>query len=122
MAIIIQAAIAGVEPRLMEVSRMIGLGPLSRIAKIVLPAALPRLFVAFRLAAGISLIVAVAVEIAINPLGLGYALMQAQQTLRPELMFAVLLWVGIIGFALNWLLLATQRRLFGRAALAGAAR
>ena len=122
MAIIIQAAIAGVEPRLMEVSRMIGLGPLSRIAKIVLPAALPRLFVAFRLAAGISLIVAVAVEIVINPLGLGYALMQAQQTLRPELMFAVLLWVGIIGFALNWLLLAAQRRLFGRAALAGAAR
>ena len=122
MAIIIQAAIAGVEPRLMEVSRMIGLGPLSRIAKIVLPAALPRLFVAFRLAAGISLIVAVAVEIVINPLGLGYALMQAQQTLRPELMFAVLLWVGIIGFALNWLLLAAQRRLFGRAALGGAAR
>ncbi|SDR34033.1 NitT/TauT family transport system permease protein [Rhizobiales bacterium GAS191] len=122
VAIIGSAAIAGVEPRLMEVSRSIGLRPLSRIMKIVLPAALPRLFVAFRLAAGVSLIVAVTVEIAINPLGLGYALMQAQQTLRPELMFAVLIWVGVIGWGLNFMLLTAQHRLFGPAALSQAAR
>jgi len=82
----------------------------------VLPAALPRIFVAFRLAAGIALIVAVTVEIAINPLGLGYAMMNAQQTLRPALMLALLVWIGLIGWGFNGLLLWMQNRLFGPAA------
>ena len=60
---------------------------------------MPRIFVAFRLAAGISLIVAVTVEIAVNPLGLGYGVMTAGQALRPELMLAYLFWIGIVGYA-----------------------
>lgn len=108
-----RAAIAGIEPRLIEVSRVLRFGLFARVVKIVLPAALPRLFVAVRLAAGIALIVAVTVEIAANPIGLGYALMMAQQTLRPDLMFANLIWVGFIGWTLNALLLTAQRRLFG---------
>ncbi len=118
--IIGSAAISGVERRLLEVGRVLRFGPLARIRKIVLPAALPRLFVAFRLAAGVSLIVAVTVEIALNPLGLGYAMMYAQETLRPALMFAVLVWVGLVGWAINALLLTAQRRLFGPAALVNA--
>jgi NitT/TauT family transport system permease protein len=115
VVIIGSAAVRGVEPRLLEVSRVLGLGRLARVVKIVLPAALPRLFTAFRLAAGVALIVAITVEIAINPLGLGYAMMQAQQMLRPELMFAVLVWVGLIGWGMNALLLVAQRLLFGAA-------
>lgn len=113
--IIGQAAIAGIEPRLLEVGRALGLGLGARIGKIVLPAALPRLFVAFRLAAGTALIVAVTVEIAANPLGLGYQLIAAQQSLQPAAMLAMLLWVGIVGWGFNWLLLLAQRRLFGPA-------
>ena len=85
--------------------------------KIVVPAALPRFFVAFRLAAAAALIVAVTVEIAANPLGLGYGLMIAQQTLHPDIMFAMLIWLGIVGWSVNALLLQMQRRLFGPAAL-----
>jgi ABC-type nitrate/sulfonate/bicarbonate transport system permease component len=108
-----QAAVAGIEPRLIEVSKVLGLTFLGRVTKIVLPAALPRLFVAFRLAAAVSLIVAVTVEIAMNPQGLGYELMAAQSSLRPEVMFAILLWVGLIGWGLNAFLLYAQNRLFG---------
>ena len=89
----------------------------ARITKIVIPAALPRIFVAFRLAAGIALIVSVTVEIAINPLGLGHAIMTAQQALRPELMLAYLVWLGVVGWGLNALLVLAQQRLFGRAAM-----
>lgn len=113
---------AGVEPRLIEVARALRLSFPARVAKIVVPAALPRIFVAFRLAAGFALIVAVTIEIAINPLGLGAGLMTAGQALRPELMLAYLLWIGIIGFALNVALVFAQRRLFGRAALVEEAR
>lgn len=115
--ILTRSAVAGVEPRLIQVARALGFGVTARVWKIVLPAALPRIFVAFRLAAGIALIVAVTVEIAANPLGLGYNMMLAQQTLRPELMLALLVWLGIIGWGLNHALLWSQRRLFGPAAL-----
>lgn len=115
--ILTRAAVAGIEPRLIEVSRALGMSPLARIAKIVVPAALPRIFVAVRLAAGIALIVSVTVEIAINPLGLGHAIMTAQQALRPDLMLAYLVWIGLVGLALNSGLVLAQQRLFGRAAL-----
>jgi ABC-type nitrate/sulfonate/bicarbonate transport system permease component len=111
------AAIVHIEPQLLDVSRVLRLGPWGRVAKIVLPAALPRYFVAFRLAAAVSLIIAVTVEITANPRGVGFELMAAAQSLHPALMFAMLLWIGLVGWSLNWALLFAQRRLFGRAAL-----
>ena len=83
---------------------------------------MPRIFVALRLAAGISLVVAVTVEIAVNPQGLGYGVMTAGQALRPDLMLAYVVWIGIVGFALNAGLVFAQRRLFGKAADVEAAR
>ncbi len=111
-----RSAMAGIEPRLMEVARGLRLSTWDKIWKIVLPAALPRILVAFRLAAAIALVVAVTVEIAINPLGLGYGILVAQQALQPALMLAYLVWIGIVGWALNALLSLAQKRLFGRAA------
>jgi NitT/TauT family transport system permease protein len=117
--ILTRAAVGGIEPRLIEVSRALRLSPADRVRKIIIPAALPRIFLAFRLAAGIALIVAVTVEIAINPIGLGAAIMTAQQALRPDLMLAYLFWIGLIGYLLNTGLMVAQRHLFGRAALVG---
>ena len=117
--ILSRAAVGGIEPRLMEVSRALRLSPADRVRKIIIPAALPRIFLAFRLAAGIALIVAVTVEIAINPIGLGAGIMTAQQALRPDLMLAYLLWIGFTGYVLNTGLVVAQRHLFGRAALVG---
>ena len=117
--ILTRAATARTEPRLMEVSRALGMTPLDRITKIVLPAALPRIFVALRLATGVALIVAVTVEVTGNPIGVGNAMMVASQSLRPGLALACLLWIGVIGWSLNRVMLAAQQRLFGRAALVG---
>ncbi len=112
MTILTEAAIRQIAPRLMEVSKVLRLSAAQRVAKIVLPAALPRIFVALRLASGIALVVAVTVEIAANPMGLGYQLMLAAQSLRPADMFATLVWVGLIGWALNLALLRAEFKLF----------
>jgi ABC-type nitrate/sulfonate/bicarbonate transport system permease component len=117
LLIFTRAAVAGIEPRLIEVAKALRLSADARVTKIIIPAALPRIFIAFRLAAGIALIVAVTVEITINPLGLGAAIMTAQQALRPDLMLAYLFWIGLVGFALNAALVFAQQRLFGRAAM-----
>jgi ABC-type nitrate/sulfonate/bicarbonate transport system permease component len=116
--ILTRNAVAGVDPALFDVARVLRLTPLARTYKIVLPAALPRIFVAFRLAAGIALTVAVTVEVSTNPLGLGYGMMLAAQSLRPELMLAYLLWIGILGWGLNFAIVSAQQRLFGRSAQA----
>jgi NitT/TauT family transport system permease protein len=117
-----RSAIAEIEPRLLEVARVLRLGVIATTFKIVLPASLPRIFVGIRLAAGIAMIVSVTVEIAANPIGLGHAIMLAQQSLRPALMLAMLVWIGVVGVAINSLLIFLQVRLFGRAGDAGGLR
>ena len=42
--------------------------------------------------------------------------MTAGQALRPDLTLAFLVWVGVVGFALNQLLPWAEARLFGQAA------
>lgn len=112
--VLTRAAIVGVERRMIEVGQMLRLNFFDRMRKIVLPAALPRIFVAFRLGAGIALIVAVTTEIAANPIGMGAAMMLAQQSLNPGLTVAYLVWIGFIGWLLNYVLITLQRRFFSR--------
>ena len=81
----------GIEPRLIEVARNFELGPGDRVTKIILPFIVPRLFVGLRLAAGVALVVAITVEIAANPRGVGYELILAQQNLRPDRAYGLLL-------------------------------
>ncbi len=95
------AAVHGIEPRLLELARVLEMPFGTRMRKIILPAALGRITVGLRVAVSISLVVAVTVEIVLNPRGLGYSMMMAQQTLKPELMYAQLLWLGALGWALN---------------------
>ena len=110
MLVLTQAAVAQVEPRLLEVSHVLGLSATQRCFKIVLPAIVPRLFVALRLGVAVALVVAVTVEIAANPNGMGYAMMIAQQSLDPALMLAWLGWIGVVGFVINAAALWLQRR------------
>lgn len=104
-----QAAVRQVEPRLLEVAWALDLSPAARLTQIVLPAIVPRLFVALRLAVAIALVVAVTVEIAANPHGVGYAMSLAQQSLDPAGMLAWLGWIGALGVAVNAAMLRLQR-------------
>ena len=114
MLLLTQAAVKQVDARLLEVSQALGLSPLQRSLKIVLPACVPRLFIALRLGVAVALVVAVTVEIAANPNGMGYAMMIAQQSLDPALMLAWLGWIGVVGFAVNAAALRLQRRVARR--------
>ncbi len=114
LLIITESAVRGIEPRLLEVSRALGFGLVARVFKIVLPAALPRVFVGLRLAAAVSLVVAVTVENTANPNGLGYAQIVAQESMKPDRMFVFLIWIGFLGWLVNAVLLRAQQRWFGR--------
>jgi len=112
LLIMTETAVRGMEPRLLEVATMLRLTPAQRVMKIVLPAVLARVFVGLRLGAAIALVVAITVEISANPMGLGYALIVAQESMRADQVFALIGWISLMGFALNAALLAVQRRCF----------
>ncbi len=108
--IVTVSAVRGVEPRLIEVARMLQMSNFSRALRIVLPAIMARIAIGIRVSASVALVVAVTVEIVLNPQGLGYNMIIAAQSLRPELMWAEMLWVGIAGWAFNTMLLTIDRR------------
>ena len=110
MLVLTQAAVQQVEPRLLEVAQALQLSPWQRFVWIIGPAIVPRLFVALRLGVAIALVVAVTVEIAANPNGMGYAMMIAQQSLDPALMLGWLAWIGVVGYAINAGASALQQR------------
>lgn len=94
-------AVRAIEPRMLEVARVLEMSFAARMRKIILPAALARINVGVRVAVGFALVVAVTVEIIVNPRGLGYSLVLAQQSLRVDLMYAQLLWLCIVGYGIN---------------------
>jgi ABC-type nitrate/sulfonate/bicarbonate transport system permease component len=99
------SAVRAIETRLIEVADVLELPLWKKVTKILLPAALARINVGLRVAAAIALVVAVTVEIVLNPRGLGYSLILAQQQLQIALMWAQIVWLCLLGYALNFILL-----------------
>jgi ABC-type proline/glycine betaine transport system permease subunit len=67
-----------------------------KVVIIVLPASLPYIFTGVRLAWGISLIVIIAAEMIGATVGMGYMVLEAQQTFRTERVFATLLHGSVV--------------------------
>ncbi len=93
--------VRGVPEELLEVGRMLGMSRLTRLRKLIVPAALPDMTVGLRLALSLCLVLAVVAEMVGNPSGLGHALVRAQQALQPEKMFAYVGAAGLLGVTLN---------------------
>lgn len=106
------SAVRSVDARLLEVGRALRFNWYERTVRFVLPAAAPTIAVALRLAAGIALVIAVTTEIIANPSGLGYGIAFASTTLRPDQMFADLVWLAIVGFTINAAFVAVESRAF----------
>jgi ABC-type nitrate/sulfonate/bicarbonate transport system permease component len=96
--------VAGVHARLTDVGRTLHLSRAAVLCKVTLPAAMPAILVGVRLSLTLALVLAVLAEMVGNPAGLGYAVVTQQQALRPDLMFAYVVVIGLLGLALNALL------------------
>ena len=103
------AAVRNIEPRLIEISQALEMNAFQRVQKIIIPAVMSRVLVGLRTAIGFALVVAVTVEILINPRGLGYGLIISQQSLRVDVMYAYLLWLAILGLTVNALVRMADR-------------
>lgn len=94
------AGVAQVDRRIVEVGRLLRLGPLDIVRKLIFPAALPAIVVGLRLSLAISLIVVVTTEMVGVPDGLGFQLVSSSQALRFDRVYAYIVWTGNVGLLL----------------------
>lgn len=104
--------VMGIHARLFEVGRTFRLPRATVIAKILLPAALPAILVGARISMTLALVLAIVAEMVGNPTGLGYAVVRDQQALRPDLMFADVVVIGVLGILLNAVLVGAVAAFF----------
>jgi ABC-type nitrate/sulfonate/bicarbonate transport system permease component len=102
--------VRGVEPTMLEMSRSYGLTPAQRWGRIMLPAALPQVFSGLRSALSIALILMVISEMVASTNGIGYFVLDAQRTFAIAGMWSGIILLGLLGYALNALLLLVERR------------
>jgi len=93
--------VRGVRPELLQVARILRMSRAETVRRIILPSALPLAIVGLRLGLSFALVLAIVAEVAGNPSGLGYAIVAAQQALRPDEMFAYVIAIGVLGVTLN---------------------
>lgn len=95
------AGLAKVDPAWFKVARNLGAKPLHMLTKIILPAIAFDIFTGIRLALGIAWVVLVPAEFLGVTSGLGYAIEDARESLSYHHLTAIVLTIGIIGWALD---------------------
>ena len=98
-----------IDPRLIEVSRLLGLSRLEFVWKIALPNAMPDIFAGVRLALTVSLILAVVTEMLSGMVGLGHNIMMAQRAYRSPDLYAGIVVLGAVGYVTNIALARVER-------------
>ncbi|MEV0147400.1 MULTISPECIES: ABC transporter permease subunit [unclassified Nonomuraea] len=105
-----------VDPVATETLRSFGFGSGAVILRVSLPSAAPFIFTGIRLAASVTLILAISVEYVVGGAGgIGAFLIQASTGIGADAMvdvIATLIWAGLVGLVVNTLLLRAERRLF----------
>ena len=105
------SAVESLERTLLEAGRNYGARGWRLFLRVILPAALPRLFIGYRLALGVGFIVTVAVEMVAAKHGLGGFLWHSWQILRIEEMYVGLMLIGFLGILVTYGLEALADRL-----------
>jgi nitrate/nitrite transport system permease protein len=105
--------VATIDKDLLNVSQVLRLGWVTKIWKIVIPSSIPMMFAGLRLSLGIGWMVLIAAEMLAQNPGLGKFVWDEFQNGSSNslgrIMVAVFV-IGLIGFALDRLMLALQRR------------
>jgi ABC-type nitrate/sulfonate/bicarbonate transport system permease component len=121
--------VRGVDRTALDMARSYRVPAHARLTRLVLPAALPRIFAGARTALGIAIILMVVSELIGADNGVGYVVQLAQRGFDIPEMWAGTVLLGLLGFSANALFVAVERRVLhwhlaisGRATTGRAAR
>jgi ABC-type nitrate/sulfonate/bicarbonate transport system permease component len=101
------AAVKYVDPLLIRAARTLDTSRAAVFLRVVLPAALPRMFAGARVAIGVGFMIIVGAEMIGTIQGLGALIMEARTFYRSDITIVGMMLIGLIGFAvlsgLGWL-------------------
>lgn len=110
--------VRSVDPRLIEMGRVYGMSPLRLFLKIILPGALPSIFIGLRFALGVMWLTLIVAETIAASSGIGHMAMQAREFMRVDIVVVSILVYALLGkladTATRWL----ERRCLPPAAFA----
>lgn len=111
VAVATQQGARQVEPALLGVARTLGVPRGRAFLAITVPATAPFILAGCRVGLALALVVAVVGEMIAGDSGLGHYLVLMQFAVRAEEMYAAILLLAVVGYALNRAFLAIERRL-----------
>jgi NitT/TauT family transport system permease protein len=103
------AAVANIPSVFFRVARDLGISGARLLGAVTLPAIAPQVITTLRVTAGLSWLVVVAAEMIAGRDGLGFAVWDARNGLRIDLLAAAMVVIGIIGAGLDRLLVQLTR-------------
>jgi nitrate/nitrite transport system permease protein len=104
--------VANVERDYLNVAKVLNLGFLTKVVRIILPASLPAIFTGMRLSLGIGWMVLIAAEMLCQNPGLGkfiWDMYQSSNDATLAVIAATILVIGLVGFALDRIMIGAQR-------------
>ncbi|MEU8166813.1 ABC transporter permease [Micromonospora sp. NPDC049004] len=105
------AGIRDIDERLVEAARACGLGPAARLRHVVLPGALPSLFLGLRLAIGAAWLSLVVGEQVNAQTGIGFLMMEAREFSQTDVVVLGLLVYALLGLISDLALRVAERRM-----------
>lgn len=105
------AGVRAIDPGFIRAARSMGADSFEVLWRVALPGCLPHVFTGVRIAWGIALIVIIAAEMIGGSSGIGYLVLDAQQTFRVDRVFAGIIAIGVLGFATDLAFRMAQRLL-----------
>lgn len=103
--------VKGVDPVLVDTGRTFRVGSRALLLEIILPAAMPLILAGMRVALGLGLILVVIAEMMAGTGGVGYLIIDMQRTFRVQHMYAWIVILAVLGYALNAAFLKFEHRL-----------
>lgn len=101
------------DPVLLDMTKAYRLSRFDRIVRVILPAASPQIFAGLRVSLAVALTIMVFSEMLAGTNGLGFLILFSQETYAIPKMWSGLLMLGIVGYVVNLLFLALERRVLG---------
>jgi len=102
--------IRSVPKEYIEVAKVFEYTRLQLLRFVVLPSALPSIFVGLRYGAGLSWAMIVAAEMVSGLQGLGFLLLRAQELLITDELFVVMVVIGVVGFGIDLVIRSIEKR------------
>jgi ABC-type nitrate/sulfonate/bicarbonate transport system permease component len=102
--------VRGTEPVLVDTARTFGHGRIAQLFKVTLPSALPMIFAGMRVSLGLGLVLVVIAEMLAGTGGVGFLIIDMQRSFRIPDMYAWIVILAVLGFALNLVFLRLERR------------